>query len=350
MIIVFDNRKKRLLRLATILLIVLSAIGCKTTFEDKNLKRFEFGAPRMGTWWRIVLYAPDKESAEKAADEAFKKIAALDEKFTDYYAESQLMQLCYKSGKGNVKVDEELYDVISRAIKISEKTEGAFDITAGTCVQLWRWSGRHNRLPPEEKLNAALNLVGYKKIKLNPNNKTINLTVEGMRLDLGGIAKGYGADKALAILKKHGIKRALVAASGDIAAGDPPPGKSGWVIDIGSGEDKTNTLGIRLVLKNKGVSTSGDVEQYIEINGVKYSHILNPKTGLGLTNRIQVTVIADCATKSDPIATALCVLGLDKGMKLIESEKSLAALFIVADGTNKVIKTSSRFKNFTKVQ
>ncbi|MGC8743774.1 MAG: FAD:protein FMN transferase [Verrucomicrobiia bacterium] len=320
--------------------------GCKTTIEEKNLKRFEFGAPKMGTWWRIVLYATDKELAEKAANEAFKKIAELDDKFTDYYAESQLMQLCYKSGNGEVKVDDELYDIISKAIQISEKTDGAFDITAGPSIQLWRWSGRHNQLASKEKMDAALKLVGYKKIKLNPKNRSITLTDAGMRLDLGGIAKGYGADTALKILKKYGISRALVAASGDIAVGEPPPGKKGWKIEIGSGENKTNTLGITLVLKNKGVSTSGDVEQFIEINGIKYSHILNPKTGLGLTNRIQVTVIAECATKSDPLATACCVLGLEKGIQLIESDKNTAALFIAGDGTNKVIKPSTRFKQF----
>lgn len=343
----FVNGKIKATAISLLFLTILFFIsGCKITTPVSNLQRYEFGQPCMGTWWRIVLYATNKEIAEIAVKEAFKKIKELDDKFTDYYAESQLMQLCYQSGKGEVKVDEDLFDIIQKSVRISEKTDGAFDITAGPCIQLWRWSGRHNRLPAQEKLNAALNLVGYKKIKLNPEKKSINLIAEGMRLDLGGIAKGYGADRALEILRKHGITRALVAASGDIAAGDPPPNRKGWLIDIGSGEDKTNRLGISLLVKNSGISTSGDVEQYIEINGVRYSHILNPKTGLGLTNRIQVTVIAGRATISDPLATALCVLGPEKGLKLIESEKNTAALFIVHNGTNKTIITSSHFNKY----
>ncbi len=326
----------------TFVFLIIISYGCKT--EPKaQLQRFEFGEPYMGTWWRIVLYAPNKEIAETAAKSAFKRIGELDNKFSDYYAETELMQLCYKSGKGEVKVSKDLYDIIQKSIAVSKRTDSAFDITAGPCVQLWRWSGRHNQLPSEEKLKAALKLVGYEKIKLNPKNQSINLLMEGMRLDLGGIAKGYCADTALKILKEHGITRALVAASGDIAIGDPPPDKQGWIIDIGTGEDKTNTLGLKLCLKNVGISTSGDIEQYIEINDVRYSHILNPKTGLGLTNSIQVTVISYEASISDPLATAACVVGLEKGLKMIEPHKKTSALFIIQDGTNKTIKASSRF-------
>lgn len=327
---------------SVIITIAVIGFGCKTE-PSAQLQRYEFGEPYMGTWWRIVLYAPNQKVAETAAKAAFRKIKELDEKFSDYYAETELMQLCYKSGKGEVKVSEDLYDIIEKSIAISRKTEGAFDITAGQCVQLWRWSGRHNQLPSDEKLKNALKLVGYEKIKLNRKNRSVTLLMEGMRLDLGGIAKGYCADIALKILKEHGITKALVAASGDIAIGDPPPDKQGWIIDVGTGKDKTNTLGLKLCLKNAGISTSGDVEQYIEINGIRYSHILNPKTGLGLTNRIQVTVLSYNASISDPLATAACVLGLEKGSKMIESYKNTSALFIVQDGTNRTMKSTSRF-------
>jgi thiamine biosynthesis lipoprotein len=185
-----------------ILTVVLFVIfyGCKTPQETK-LQRYEFGEPYMGTWWRIVLYAPKKELAETAVKAAFKRIAELDNKFSDYYAETELMQLCYKSGKGEVKVSEDLYDIIEKSISIAKKTDGAFDITAGPCVQLWRWSGRHNQLPSDEKLKAALKLIGYENVKLNRKNQTITLLREGMRLDLCGIAKGYCADIALNVLR-----------------------------------------------------------------------------------------------------------------------------------------------------
>lgn len=321
----------------------LFVTSCASTASKTEFKRYEFGTPCMGTWWRIVLYATNEVQARTAVDEAFNKIKELEDKFTDYYAESELMQLCYKSGKGGVKVSDELYEIIEKAIRISELTEGAFDITTGPIVQLWRWSGRHRQLPSKEKMDKAISLVGYKNIKMNPKEKTITLTREGMRLDLGGVAKGYAADKCLKILKKHGINRALVAASGDIAVGEAPPGKKGWKIDIGSGEDQTNTLGMVLELRNKGISTSGDVEQFIEIEGIRYSHILNPRTGLGLTNRIQATVIAENATLSDPLATSVCVLGKENGLRLIENKTKAAVLIITREGTNTVITKSSRF-------
>jgi thiamine biosynthesis lipoprotein len=321
-------------------------MSCASKPQTGELKRYEFGAPCMGTWWKFVLYATNEAQAKSAAEEAFKKIKELDDKFTDYYAESELMQLCYKSGDGEVKVSDELYDIIEKALKISKLTDGAFDITAGPVIQLWRWSGRHRQFPPREKMEKALSLVDYQNVKINPRKKTITLLKEGMRLDLGGIAKGYAADKCLQIFRRHGITSALVAGSGDIAVGNPPPGKKGWRIDVGSGENQTNTLGIVLELKNCGISTSGDVEQFIEINGVRYSHILDPKTGLGLTNRIQATVIAENATLSDALATSACILGKEKGLKLIENKTKAAVLFITREGTNAVITKSSRFPDF----
>jgi thiamine biosynthesis lipoprotein len=135
------------------------------------------------TWWRIVLYAPNKELAETAVKAALKESRNWIISF-DYYAETELMQLCYKSGKGEVKVSEDLYDIIEKSISIAKRTDGAFDITAGPCIQLWRWSGRHNQLPSDEKFKAAIKLIGYENVKLNQKNRTITLLREGMRLDL----------------------------------------------------------------------------------------------------------------------------------------------------------------------
>src|SRR5262249_10573955 len=153
------------------------------------------------------------------------------------------------------------------------------------------------------------------------------------RLDLGGIAKGYAADQALALLRSKGITRALVAASGDIAVGDPPPGQPGWKIgisDIGAvvADNQQSTINHQMVLHNGGISTSGDAEQFIEIGGVKYSHILDPTTGLGLTNRIQVSIVAPNATTTDGLATAVSVLGAERGLKLVDSLPRVGALIL----------------------
>lgn len=325
---------------------VLIFIGCATTREDYALKRFEFIEPAMGTLWKITMFAPNEEIAKKAAKAAFARVRDFDARFSDFNQESELNQLCYKSGKEAVAVSDDLFDIIKLSLEISKKTEGAFDITASPYIQLWRRAARHREAPSPERLAQAKRLVGYDKIQLDEREKTVLLKEPGMRLDLGGIAKGYAAERALKILRAFGITRALVAGSGDLAIGEPPPGKKGWRVEIGSGDSQTNRLSFTLELKNCGVSTSGDVELWIELNGIRYSHIVDPRTGIGLTNRIQATVIADRASRSDPLATAMCVSGVEKGLKLIEADRTISALFIKPDGTNRVIIPSSRFPKF----
>jgi FAD:protein FMN transferase len=165
-----------------------------------------------------------------------------------------------------------------------------------------------------------------------------------MRLDVGGIAKGYAADQALAVLRAQGIDCALVAASGDIAIGDPPPGQPGWRVGITPIGSRSNSIVRTLILSNAGISTSGDAEQFIEIDGTRYSHIVSPFTGLGLTERIQVTVVSTNATTTDSLATAVSVLGAKRGLKLIESMPLTAALITTfQDGAPRVV-PSVRFK------
>ena len=184
---------------------------------------------------------------------------------------------------------------------------------------------------------------------MDSRNRTVTLLRPNMRLDLGGIAKGYAADAALKILKKRGMPRALVAASGDLAIGDPPPGEDGWKIGVTSIDTHGNESAESLVLRNAGVSTSGDTEQAIEINGVRYSHILDPATGLGLTNRIQVTIVAPNATTSDGLATACCILGEKKTLRLVNSWPGVSALILAkSDGkTRRVVSLGFRLYSAT---
>jgi thiamine biosynthesis lipoprotein len=164
-----------------------------------------------------------------------------------------------------------------------------------------------------------------------------------MRLDLGGIGKGYAADAALRILKGSGLDRALVAASGDIAVGNPPPGQPGWKVGIAAFVGATNTPPPTLLLRNAGISTSGDTEQFIEINGVHYSHIVNPATGLGLTNRIQATIIGPNATTTDSLDTTVSLLGVRRGLALIDSWPHLACLIVTKDDEQSHSFASRRF-------
>jgi FAD:protein FMN transferase len=193
------------------------------------------------------------------------------------------------------------------------------------------------------EIEAARAAVGWQQLRLDPSRRTATLLVPNMRLDLGGIGKGYAADAAMRVLKGRGITRALVAASGDIALGDPPPGQRGWKVGIATLGTRTNQLAQTVLLHNAGISTSGDSEQFIEIGGVRYSHIVNPATGLGMTNRIQATVIGPDATTTDSFDTTLCLLGVKRGLALVDSLPRTAAVMVTKEGAVERRFVSHRF-------
>jgi thiamine biosynthesis lipoprotein len=321
--------------------------GCRTAPTAANLHRFEFKQPHMGTLFAITLYAPDEARAREASDAAFARIAALEQMMTDYDPESELMRLCQQPVGVPVRVSDELFEVLQKSQRLAELSGGAFDVTVGPVVRLWRRARRTETLPPPEMLARAREAVGFKKLKLDSRNKTVTLTVPKMQLDLGGIGKGFAADKALEVLKQHGITRALVAASGDIAAGDAPPGQRGWRVGIGA-MDQEGALARNLLLRNAAVSTSGDAEQFVEIGGKRYSHIVDPRTGAGLTERLQVSVIAKHATDTDSFDTTISVLGVERGLALVESQPGMAAFIIRKAGERIEVFESRRFRNIPR--
>jgi thiamine biosynthesis lipoprotein len=280
-------------------------------------QRFDFSAPLMGTTFHLSLHAESKEKAEAAADAAFQRISALNAVFSDYEPNSELMKLCGTGPHQPFKASAELFELVSRSIELSRLTDGAFDITCGNLTKLWRRTRRLQKLPPADRLQQALAVTDWNALRLDAKAQTIMLTQPGMLIDLGGIAKGYASDEGLRILREHHITRALVMAGGDIAIGDPPPNQDAWEIKLRTftkpapdAEEAMETVR----LKNCAVSTSGGLYQFIEIDGVRYSHIVSPKTGLGLTERIACSVIAPDGTTSDALATAMCVMGREKGM------------------------------------
>lgn len=324
------------------LLLALSLIsGCLSVprHETQPLSRFEFQEPQMGLPFRIVLYAPSQHAAETAARAAFSRIAELNTILSDYEDASELTLLSRSGGRGRaVPVGPDLWNVLSAAQALSRKTSGAFDVSVGPLVQLWRRARRERQWPAPNRLQEALQRCGYENIRLDPVRKTAQLTTTGMRLDLGAIAKGYATDQAIAVLKCHGVRSALVSGGGDMTAGDAPPGERGWNIEIGSGTEK------RFVrIHNQGLATSGDLFQYFEHNGVRYSHIVDPKTGVGLTHRMQVTVIARTGMEADALSTAVSVLGVERGLSLIEQTPLAAASLALTQGSNILDRDSSRF-------
>jgi len=290
--------------------------------------RFQYTEVHMGLQTRVVLYASDERTARSAAAAAFRRISELDEVMSDYRASSELMRLCDRAGAGPVRVSADLMRVLSRAQQLAERSDGAFDVTCGPVVALWRRARREHRLPDAATLSSARALVGWRNLVLDRTRREVELKLPGMRLDLGGIAKGSACEAALAVLRRQGAARAMVEMGGDIALGDAPPGRSGWEIEIPVAGDSP----ARLRLRNCAVSTSGDTEQYVELGGLRYSHIVDPRTGLGLTSRIAVTVIAPSGDLSDGLSTAVSVLGEEAGRALASRYRGVRVFVRYAAG------------------
>ncbi len=331
-----------------ILLLVVLLSACRSTAPQPDapaaeLKKFQFQSSHMGTMFFITLYASNNIIASEAAEAAFTRVARLEEVLSDYQADSELSLLREAPAGKPVTVSFDLFQVMQKAQELSHLSSGAFDATIGPYVRLWRFSRKRKELPSASELSAAKEAVGYRHLDLNPQKQELTLRVPNMRLDVGGIAKGYAADAALEVLRNRGLDRALVAASGDIAIGNPPPGEPGWRIAVSGIDSPTNALPKHLCLSNAGVSTSGDVEQFIEIGGVRYAHIVSPWTGLGLTNRIQATLVSRNATTTDALATAVCILGVHDGMRMIRQAPGTEAFVIHKDQGHEVKQASRGF-------
>lgn len=282
------------------------------------LERFEAVEPAMGTLFRITLYAGSASEARAGFDAAFARARALDAMLSDYRDDSELNRLCRAPGGG--VVSEDLFAVLARALEIARASDGAFDPTIGPFTRLWRQSRRAGQLPTPAEIAAARRVSGWRKVRLDARTRTVRLARPGMQLDLGGIAKGFAADRMLRLLEERGLRSALVAASGDLAIGDPPPGRPGWTIAAVA----KNEL---LPLARCGVSTSGPAEQFVEIGGIRYSHIVDPGTGLGLTSaHATASVIAPDAVLADGLATMAAVAGPAKARRLIGRWKGVRLL------------------------
>ncbi len=327
-----------------ILTVWTAVLAAGAVRAEPPLSRFTFHEVHMGTEFRILLYAPDQETAGKAAAAAFARIAFLDATMTDYRPTSELMRLCAKSGGEPVKVSDELFFVLSEAEETSRISDGAFDVTVGPVVVLWRKARRTRKMPDPEKLAAALKLVGWRNVRLDEKAHTVQLLKAAMRLDLGGIAKGYAADEGLAALKKNGVTRALVAAGGDIAVSGPPPDAAGWKIAIAPLKEDADSDGPVMVLHDAAVSTSGDAEQYVEIDGKRYSHIIDPKTGIGLVGRMSATVVAPHGIVADSHTKIVAVLGPERAFKILAKEDGVSARFVRLDDDGK--EETAVMKNF----
>jgi thiamine biosynthesis lipoprotein len=305
----------------------------KPSFIAPN-HRHTFAHPQMGTLFRIVAYTPDSTLARTAAAAAFVRIDELNQILSDYLPDSELNRLSATAGTGQeVRVSPDLWQVLQLSVKASELSQGAFDITVGPYVHLWRRSRRQLRLPAQEARDQAREAVGYRHLRLNPQKQTAQLLVPGMQLDVGGIGKGYAVDEALKVLQRHGISAALVDGGGNVVVSRPPPDRKGWQVAVGLAGQQTADTARYLNLRCAALASSGDLYQYVELDGQRYSHIVHPQTGLGLTHQREVTVLAPNGTTADWLSTALSVLEPIEGKKLLKRVRGTgASISWVEDG------------------
>jgi thiamine biosynthesis lipoprotein len=353
-----NRRFAALYMLAGWLLAELLPSVCLAEPAAAPLQRFSRSELHMGVEFEVVLYAVDAEVAKMAMDRAFARVAALDKSLSDYDLESELSRLSATSAIADssgatkadfpaVKLSDDLWAVLAFSQSLSEKSGGAFDVTVGPLTKLWRRARRQNSLPEPELFDPAKAAVGYQYLQLDQAAHTARLRKPNMRLDLGGIAKGFAAEEALAEIKRLGISQSLVRASGDIAVGDPPPGESGWLVGIAPLDpDEAPKRFVRLA--NMAVSTSGDSRQHLEIEGKRYSHIVDPRTGLGVPGRSSVTVIARRGIAADSLATAVSILGPDNGLALVAKYDDAALLLIAEDAEGDLREVAS--PSFTRFE
>ncbi len=311
-------------------------------------KKYSFQEPKMGSPFNIIIYSTDSLAANDAALATFNLVDTLNGIYSDYLEKSELNRLCETAGKNEwIDVSEPLFTILQKAEHASEISSGSFDVTMGPIVSLWRKARREKKLPDPESLKLARHLVSYKYIELDMLRHKVRLNKAGMQLDLGGIAKGDAAQRACTRLRELGFPYSLIDAGGDIVAGSIPPQIDGWKIAINLPETE-ELMSRQLNLQNKAVATSGDLYQYVELNGKNYSHIINPTNGYALTNSRNVTVIADAGDDADWLATACSILPIKKALRLIKNNASAEVQITVLKNNKPYFYRSSGFTSYFK--
>jgi thiamine biosynthesis lipoprotein len=277
--------------------------------------------PKMGALFTIQTYATDSVGAVRAAERAFAAVDSLNGLFSDYLPDSELSRLSRMAGSGRwVPVSAALFDILRQSKTAASRSKGTFDITTGAVVRLWREARKTGQRPTAAALRTALGGVGPRYVRLNETDRTVKLPHHQTQLDLGGIGKGYAARVMLAVMQRAGYPATLCDAAGNMALGAAPPGRAGWSVGVEL-PDASGRLDARyLTLADRAVSTSGSLFQFVEIDGTRYSHIVDPRTGLGLTHQRQVTVLAADAATADWLSTACTILPVRRALALARRE------------------------------
>ena len=314
-------------RFTTLALCSLAVCGSAAA-AGAPLKRFEYALPRMGTIFRIQMYAADANQASRAAEAAFARAEDLEQVMSDYRADSELMNLDRNGYQAPFPVSSDLWDVLAKSQWIARESGGVFDVSVGPLVGLWRAARKAGRVPTPAEVDRARALVDYRNIVMDPANHTVFLKRAGMKLDLGAIGKGYAADQMLAVLESQGIHRAMVIAGGEVVTGDAPQGAPGWSVDLDTAGNETRRHACSVALQRGAVSTSGDEHQYFLSEGHRYSHVVNALTGWPLEGENSSTVVARDSTTADGLCTALSLMSVKDGIRVAESIPGVAVMFV----------------------
>ncbi|MEO5999473.1 MAG: FAD:protein FMN transferase [Chitinophagaceae bacterium] len=300
----------------------------------------------MGSLFNLVIYNQDSIGAARAAAHVYRLIDTLNEIYSDYLPQSELNRLCSESGNGEwIKVSEPLFHILKTAYYASKWSKGSFDVTSGPLVRLWRRARMEKTMPDKDSLSAARKRVGFRLMELDTTNRTIRLKKPGMQLDLGGIAKGETAQKVYNRLRELGFPHSLLDAGGDIVTGSVPPGIAGWHVAINLPESE-ELMKYQLLLTNKAVTTSGDLYQYMEFKGKRYSHIINPLSGYAITNSRNVTVISGHGIEADWLTKACSILPVREALLLIKKFPGTEVQIAVLKSGKPIYYRSAGFRSY----
>jgi len=311
----------------------LASIPCAVAQDSL----FQESRPAMGTTVEILLYASSRVRAAELFEAAFEEIERVEATLSSYRPTSEISRLNALANGGRIVTDPEVFGLLARALDVSRRTDGAFDISVGALVRVWKRGRANGHLPPSAELEQAAAAVGWEHVVLDPATRSVHFLVPGLELDFGGIGKGYALDRAAALLRRAGVTAALLGAgrSSHYAIGAPPR-TTGWPIVVPDPHDPERPLS-NVHLRDGSLSTSGSGQQFFEYAGTRYSHIIDPRTGVPVTGMTQVTVTARSATDSDALATALFVAGPERAAGLLEHYDGVGALVVTAAGPDAAV-------------
>src|SRR5262245_59826581 len=322
------------LALSLCLCVSVSNLSHGRAMEPQTL-RYEDSRVSMGCLYAVVVYGRDQARLREAAASSLDEVDRIDRLMSNYKNDSELSRVNREASKAPVKVDPELFDFIAECLRYSRESEGAFDITVGPLMKAWGFFRGEGRMPGEAELAEARSRVGYRLVILNQKDGTIFFDRSGVELDLGGIAKGYAVDRAVAVLKRYGVTSALLSAGGStIYALGAPPGKTAWEIEVQDPVER-GKIATRVWLKDRALSVSGSYEKFFELNGARYSHVMDPRTGRPVQGVLSVAVITDDGTSGDALDNVFYVLGAERGRSRLSKFPASEVIFFLPDSRKK---------------